>query len=138
MGAWGHKVLSNDRTLDYLALFRDEDKYDPANIVAFLNDLCNNPDYGEGEADEEGLLLYAAIVDASINGPDTSILGSYAYDTFSKMFWEWLTLNPLTDYVDAAISAVDTLIAYGVDDWVESSQQKRMDLYYKLKDRLSH
>ena len=134
MGAWGHKVLSNDRALDYLALFRDEDKYDPANIAAFLNDLYNNPDYG----DEEGLLLYAAIVDASINGPDTSILGVYDYDTFSKMFWEWLTLHPLTDFVDNAISAVDTLIVYGVDDWVESSQQKRMDLYYKLKERLSH
>lgn len=131
MGAWGYKVLDNDDALDRLFAFFNEDKYYPARLSAFLLDLlCSNSHYD--------WLLYAAIVDTSIHGIDESLLGGYwDCNTKNKIFFEWLTLHPLSTRVPYALDCIEKCIAEGVDDWVKDVQEDRMNLYLTYKDKLS-
>lgn len=131
MGAWGYKVLDNDEALDRLYEFFDEDKYYPAKLEVFLQDLLDSDL-------DHNWLLYAAIVDTSIHGVDESLLGHYwRCSTQNKIFFEWLTLHPMPTLVPYALTCIDKCIAAGVDDWRDDVQEDRMNLYLTYKDKLS-
>lgn len=125
MGAWGVKVLENDYALDDLDDFLSNDP-----TRHFVKTLFSNYN------DEFALILGAAIVDASINGVDTDILGSLANSKEYKKFFYELHDNPLTDLVPEAIDAVKRCIHNGVSHWSKNSQYSRNELYQILFERL--
>lgn len=123
MGAWGVKVLQNDYACDDLSIFL---KSDPTR--QFVYSLFNG--------DEHQVLLGIAIVDASINGVDESLLGGWGdYPEEGKEFFMGLTADPLTDMVSEAKGRLNKLIDSGAETWRDPAE--RMDIYYAYQDRLA-
>lgn len=123
MGAWGVKVLQNDYANDDLSTFL---KSDPVHHFV----------YSLFQGDEFQVLLGIAIVDASINGVDYKLLGSWGdYPEEGEAFFTHLKDNPLTDLVTEATGMLDRLIDSGAEGWREP--EKRMEIYYAYQDRLT-
>ena len=126
MGAWGYTVLQNDYACDELSSYL---KLDP--LRRFVWTLLDSDD-------EHTKLLGIAIVDASINGVDETLLGGWGdYPNEGKAFFNSLQDEPLTDLVGDAARELKRLIRQGTDDWVEDSREPRMNLYYTYLDRLT-
>ena len=123
MGAWGVKVLQNDYACDDLSIFL---KSDPTRRFV----------YSLFSGDEYQVLLGVAIVDASINGVDESLLGGWGdYPKESKQFFKGLKSDPLKDMVSEAVSNLKRLINYGAEGWRDP--EKRMEIYYAYLNRLT-
>lgn len=131
MGSWDVTVLDNDQTLGNMSDF-----FNGAfqNLTDFVDYLFDHPDDHNNNQ-----LLGVAIVDASLNGYDKKLLGLNCslWDYKYVIFFEWLTLHPLTQYRDKALEIIDACIAEGVDDWSTEVQAERMDIYTAFKERLS-
>ena len=123
MGAWGHQVLFNDCALDTIADFSE----DATKVKQQLYNLMH------GESYIDDMLLAAAIVDASINGLDVEIFGSF-YDY--EDWFESILKEPMTELKDDALRVV-RFIQNNDHGWVESCVNDRKHLLKLIENRLA-
>ena len=75
MGAWGYRILENDEALDTM----DELNKMLDNPLIKEN-ICYRIEYLLNSSENlDDILLCIGLIDASINGTDVNILGSYDY-----------------------------------------------------------
>ena len=132
MGAWGYDVLSNDYVLDYLDEYMDNADFDMG--LSYLRRSI--PTVAESllhRRDEYSLLLGVAMVDASVNGVDSSLLGSYPSSPYSKLFQRIENVD-LSRYLPQAREAVEDLIDTEAEGW--NDPEERLQIYYAYQDRL--
>ena len=117
MGAWGIEVLQNDAALD--AMMQVNGKTQEGAAEWFLEDL-----------DPAIKLLGVAIVDASLNGADETILGCfYEYEDFFK------GLKPMEGLREEAIKNLK-VVEEDLDSWFAEYREDRRTLLQRLEQRL--
>ena len=126
MGAWSAEVLNNDRALDRMADLAWDLEHG-GDLYEITEGFLKDPD------DTDTQLVGVAIVDASLNGADEEILGSF-YDY--EDFFRGLSRTPLKGLSDPARKALAE-VRKDIDLWVERCRPKRQEVYDTLEKRLA-
>lgn len=133
MGTWDVGVLDNDAVLDMM--------YSIGDIPTIPKVRSVIDKFMKSGADGDELLLIAELVDTSLNGVDCEILMNdtgdddlYGY----KSFFAWIADNPMPEYLDWSIGAIDTVRKW--DDevgWDEDCIDDRNRILDKISNRLN-
>ena len=135
MGTWDVGVLDDDMVLD--TLYRIDNFDAITDYTEFISDFIS--EYENNKSGNE-ILLIAEMVDTSLNGIDCEILMNDVEDTdlygYKELF-AWIASNPMPEYLDWAISAIDVVRKWDTEvGWAEDCIEDRKRILDKISNRL--
>ena len=136
MGTWDVGVLDDDMVLD--TLYRIDNFDVITEYKRFISDFIS--EYENNKSGNE-ILLIAEMVDTSLNGVDCEILMNDVEDAdlygYKELF-AWIASNPMPEYLDWAIGAIDVVRKWDTEvGWDEDCIEDRKRIVDKISNRLN-
>lgn len=130
MGAWGYKILDNDKALDVMYELEDmrSNPTTQKNVCNLIKHLLTTSEY----SDE--ILLCIGLVDISINGINPAIIGNaHDYDEF----FTYIQKKPMINLKSIALKRLEEVKKSDLlSGWVEECIEPRKELLELLENRL--